>query len=191
MKFLLSLLLSIALNTMIFAQDHIINEIKNEYYSVTEDNDNYNYHDLSMNFILAAVGEKTKTIRYYHESVQADPERDPYDMNFSLKKVEVKYNVSASNFYTNEYLYNNEGQLIFYFNKAEGSYENHEKRYYYHNNKLIKCIIKETDEIGNSDSFVMTKEFSEEVLSDSGTETEKAQKHLLFFKQFKLIDNID
>lgn len=192
MKPVLSLILIILINSSLFAQDDIIEEIKGQYYSVTENADDYyKYHDLTMNFILAAVGEKTKTIRFYHESSQTDPERDPYDMNYSLIKVEVKFNVSASSFYTYEYLYNNKGQLIFYFDKVESAYDNYQKRYYYNKGKLIKCIVKGTDENGKTNDYTKTNSFSQSDLTNARSGIKKAGDYLLLFKQFKLMEGVD
>ena len=192
MKSVLSLIFIILINSSLFAQDDIIEEIKGQYYSVTEnDEDYYKYHDITMNFILPAVGEKTKTIRFYHESSQADPERDPYDMNYSLIKVEVKFNISASSFYTYEYLYNNKGQLIFYFYKVEGAYDNYQKRYYYNNENLIKCIVKGSNEDGETNDYAKINNFPHSDITNSRSGIKKAGEYLLLFKQFKLMEGVD
>ncbi|MCD4793151.1 MAG: hypothetical protein K8R54_07965 [Bacteroidales bacterium] len=189
MKHLFSFILILMLNISLFAQDDIIEEIKGQYYSISENE--YNHHDLTMNYILPAVGETTKTIRFYHVSEQADPERDPYDLDFTLLKVKVKFNVSASSFFTYEYLYNNKEQLIFYFENAEGIYGNYQKRYYYNNEKLIKCIVKGSDEDGGSHDYTRSNNFSQSDLKNSKSGIKKAADYAVLFKEFKLINEVD
>ena len=192
MKFLLSLILILIVNISLYAQDDIIEEIKGQYYLITENTeDYYKCHDLTMNFILPAVGEKTKTIRFYHVSSQVDPERDPYDMDYTLLKVEVKFNISASSFYTYEYLFNYKEQLIFYFEKVEGEYANYQKRYYYNNEKLIKCIVKGTDEEDVSHNYTKLNNYSQSDLTNSKSGIKKAADYTALFKEFKLIDGVD
>lgn len=182
-------ILLIMFSIVLFSQKNEIDQIRKLYYQINEDN--FQYHDITLNTILPAVGKQTKKIRLYYSASQINPEIDPYNMAFHLYKAEVKYNISASSFLTYEYLFNNKGKLIFYFDKEEGEYGNHEKRYYYNNEKLIKCKIYIDNFDGNISNYSKTQQFNNTDTNDAIQAIEKAKKYNSLFKQLIIIFETD
>ena len=159
-----------------FSQNDEINTIRNNYKTIKTDD--ALFHELKFNSVLPAIGPKQTSIKFYYEAIQINPEIDPYEMESKLKFIEVDYNFSGHTIYHTEYLFDLKEKLIFYFVKAEGSYENFEKRYYYKDEKLIKTIIKESDETSNS----MTPKYS--INEDKNAEAGKLNS-LTYKDQFK------
>jgi hypothetical protein len=159
------------------AQTDHIQSIKEHYYSVNEDN--YLFHELELNYVYAAIGEQTKKFKFWFSSEQSDPENDPYEMNYTLAKVEISFNISASLLISLEYLYDSAGHLLFFYEKIDG-YESSEKRLYFNNNKLIKSIVKDNrDEV--KQDYTHTSNFKEADLELAEVSLSKAGKMLHFF----------
>lgn len=189
MKTLIFFLPIYFLSLISFSQVDKIEMIKKLYYEINQDN--YLSHDITIKTILPAVGEKTKTLRLFYSAEQTDPETDPYEMEYTLYKAEIKYNISASSFLSFEYLFNKNGELIFHFDKEEGIYDNHEKRYYYDKGKLIMCKIKIDNEDGSKRDYTNKQAFTQVDLKEADNGTSKAANYLSFFKQVVLLDMID
>ena len=189
MRNIIAAVIFIFLSLITYSQNSKIENIRKLYNEINEHN--YQYHDVTMNAILPVVGEKTKTVRLYFSAEQKDPELDPYEMVHTLYKVEIKYNISSSSFLNFEYLYNEKGELIFHFEKVEGIYENHEKRYYYDTGKLIMCKIKIDHEDGKKIDYTNQKAFTRVDLKEANGVTEKAKRYQNFFEQLVLLDKVD
>ena len=106
-------------------------------------------------------------------------------------KVEMRYNISAHSLYSTEFLYNEKGQLIFFFDKLEGAYETYQKRYYFNKGELIKCMIQTKDETGKIDKYTKTNSFKDVNLTESISGIKKAGQYSDLFKYFEILDGID
>jgi hypothetical protein len=173
----------------IFAQEDEIVKIR-ERYKLINEMEEYDLmsHIVNLNYMLPAVGLKTKTLTFYYEGEQVNPEEDPYDFNYSLAKAVITWNVSASNTYTTEYLFNEYEQLIFCFEKGEGMFDNYEYRYYFKDLKMIKCIIKSTNEDGTETNYTKTSGFGKQELTTADHAKANAAKYL---KTFKDLNNLN
>jgi len=173
----------------IFAQEDEIVKIR-ERYKLINEMEEYDLmsHVVNLNYMLPAVGLKTKTLTFYYQGEQANPEEDPYDFNYTLAKAVITWNVSASNTYTTEYLFNEYEQLIFCFDKGEGMFDNHENRFYFKDLKLIKCIIKSTNEDGTEIDYTKSNGFGKQDLSSADHAKANAAKYL---KTFKDLNNLN
>jgi hypothetical protein len=185
------LIIFLIFSLSVCAQEDEIAKIRERYNAVSQ-NDSYDYmtHQVELNYMLPAVGLKTKTLKFYYQGEQINPEVDPYDYKYTLIKTVVTWNVSASNIYTVEYLFNEKGQLIFCFDKSEGMYDNHEYRYYFKDSKLIKCIIKSTTEDGAETNYTKSSGFGKEDLSTSESYKTTAAQYLKTFEELNVLDQI-
>ena len=153
-------ILFIFLSINVYSQNNDIKKIRERYKSII--NEDITYHELKFNSVLPAIGPKHTAIKFYYESRQKNPEEDPYEMDSRIIKIEIKYNISAHSHYLVEYLFDNKEQLIFYFDKVEGMFDNYEKRYYFKDKKLIRSMIKNMNEDGKLILNKSKLEFSEE-----------------------------
>jgi hypothetical protein len=171
------------------AQEDEIAKIRDRYNNIKE-MEEYDFmsHEITLNYMLPAVGLKTKTIKFFYEGEQVNPEIDPYDFNYTLAKAVISWNISASNQYTVEYLFNTNEQLIFCYHKGEGMFDNHEYRYYFKDLKLIKCIVKSTNEDGTEINYTKTKGFGKEDFSAAEHYKANAEKYLKTFKDLNLLN---
>ena len=73
-------MLILGINYNAFAQKSPLDKIKTKYYQVNEQNEYYSIHTVTLNSMLPAVGLQTKTIKFYYQAEQLNPEEDPYLM---------------------------------------------------------------------------------------------------------------
>ena len=191
MKFFIQGILFILFFSTLNAQEDVIKSIKDQYYRISTNIDDYNVHEVEMNFMLPAVGLKTKSFKFYYSSVQKNPEINPYDMIYTLFKVNMKYNISSHSLYSTEFLYNEKGQLIFFLDKLEGAYETYQKRFYYDAGELIKCIFQTKDDTGKTEKYTKTDSFKDENITESISGINKAEQYSDLFKYFEILDDID
>lgn len=94
--------------------------------------------------VFRAVGINRGTTDFYYGFGDAHVIMDEYpelELDFLepfLFKVVVEHYIAAMHFYT-EYLYNIDGELIFYYQKANN--QAREVRYYFKNEEIIRSII--------------------------------------------------
>ena len=189
MKKIILIIVGIIFSLQIFAQEEAVKEIKTRYYEVNEDN--FYIHSLTFNSMKAAIGMQTTDVKYYFFSWQKDPETDPYLLDYSIAKIEITYNISASMNYTIEYLFDENENLIFYFYKAEGMWENEESRYYLEKDNLIKCTVNKTIETGEEQKYTKTKKFSTKENETVKKAISKAKKYIKSFYLMLEIEEID
>lgn len=116
------------------------------------ENKSHFHHDIIMNKMLPAVGHSQTKIRFVFLNKQVNPEKDPYLMTHSLKKIIVDYNIAASSKHHFEYLYNLQGIPIFAYYRIRSINGNFEYRYYYKNKKLIMVKAIESPNTDNNSS---------------------------------------
>jgi len=185
---LLSIVLLFSLK-VVTAQENAIKKIKELYYQVNEDN--YQSHTVELNTMRAAIGMQTTKIVFYYYSWQSNPEESPFELDYSLMKIETSYNIAASMEFTREYLFNEDGNLVFYLKKAEGEWENLSIRYYLDKNKLIKVISKGTNEEGENLAYTSTKNFKLDDLNLVKLCILNANKYIDFFKEMTEIELLE
>jgi len=171
------------------AQETAIKKIKELYYQVNEDN--YQSHVVELNTMRAAIGLQTTKIVFYYYSWQSNPEESPFELDYGLMKIETSYNIAASMEYTNEYLFDEEGNLVFYLKKAKGEWVNSSIRYYLDKNKLIKVISKGTNEEGENLDYISTKNFKLDDLNSVKLCILKANNYTDFFKEMTEIELLE
>ncbi|MBN2892460.1 MAG: hypothetical protein JXL97_11380 [Bacteroidales bacterium] len=158
---------------IINAQNSDIQFIRDSYNSAQE-NINYQLNEeipqdnmkITVNQNIAAIGPQTIEYTYYFDYVFLD--EPTYEYTHKLYFATRSYNVAASLFSYEEFLYNENGELIFYFLRENSAYSelDFEIRLYYKQNQLIKVIAKELKEAGdpeNSDDYVKTFEAKNDV----------------------------
>jgi len=171
------------------AQETAIKKIKELYYQVNEDN--YQSHTVKLNTMRAAIGLQTTKIVFYYYSWQSNPEESPFELDYGLMKIETSYNIAVSMEYSNEYLFDKNGNLVFYLRKAEGEWENSSIRYYLDKNKLIKVISKGTDEDGENLDHVSTKNFKQDDINSVKLCLLNANRYTDFFKEMTEIELLE
>ena len=173
----------------ITAQESAFTKIKELYYKANPDN--YQTHNLNMHTNQAAIGLQNTNVVFYYDSWQAKPEESHYKLEYHVVKVEVSYNVSASMDYKIEYLFDENKNLIFYYKKVEGMWENLSLRYYLDKNKLIKVVSISTDENGKSEDYSDTKKFNQSDVNFAKEYILKSKEYLSFFNEMIKIEKLD
>jgi len=190
MKAILTFLLLIfTLN--ISAQEDVIKKIRARYAEVNDENDFYQTRILQLNTMQAAIGLQTTTIEYLYRYEQEDPEVDPYKLVYGVAKISIDYNISDGMRYHIEYLFDDNQNLIFYYKKAEGQWENYQYRYYFDKGKLIKVIIKSINEMGLKLDYTNTANFKEKDLKYAADCIAKAKEYKNFFDTMTDIEFLD
>ena len=175
MKTIFALCLTVLFFSFSYAQttEKTVEKIRTYYTEVTEkataaetEDDQGEFGDLIMNELVInkrnhqwrAVGRFQETYKFFYKTTGEDlyPE--------TLVKVVVDRHASSRS-YTEEYLYNEKGALLFYFQKAENDEEiPAERRVYFNLGKAIRIIEdeKKRDRLTVKDSATV-----KEVLSES------------------------
>ncbi len=128
-------------STISHAEDYHIKNIRKLYNHLKKTESNFQKHVVTLNVVYPAIGLQKTKITFIHSSKQVNPQRDPYQMKFILKKVIVAYNISAHATFYMEYLYDQSQSPCFFYTKQKGI-ESGEKRLYFHKNRLITIIRK-------------------------------------------------
>lgn len=63
------------------------------------------------NTVVPVIGLQTTTVSFLHQTEQADPEKDPYELRYRLWKVTVRYNIAANLFFSLAYYFDAGGRL--------------------------------------------------------------------------------
>jgi len=151
MKKILLILFFIPLTTNLFSQIEIIQKIWTEYDKTKKiaqqqlDGDiskDYFYFEINQN--LPALGQKTEKYKLFYNLVEELDDDDFYEQN--IKYVTKSYKVCDTN-YTEEYLFDDKENLIYYFYK-EKSNNCKEIRIYFNNKNLLR--ISETTFSGDN-----------------------------------------
>ncbi|OQY02748.1 MAG: hypothetical protein B6I20_06560 [Bacteroidetes bacterium 4572_117] len=171
------------------SQQNALKSIKNLYYKANADN--YQSHTVKMNTMQAAIGLQTTDVVFYYDSWQIDPDESSYKLAYRVVKIEVSYNIAASANYKIEYLLNDDENLVFYFKKVEGAYENLSLRYYLDKNKLIKAISKNIAENGKSEEYSDMKNFKQADIDFAKQYIQKSKKYIAFFNEMIILESID
>ncbi len=150
-KQLLSLLVLLIFSFSVFAQKSIDKQIENIRKTYTEvsqkiestekDEESGRTSELAVNELVinklnkswSAVGNYRVVFKFYYQN----KDEEPYPTQ--LLKVTKKSEISARNYYE-EYLYDKEGNLIFYFEKSEDGEFPEERRIYFNKQKPIRII---------------------------------------------------
>ncbi len=162
------------------------NEIKAKVYSIQQNIDDewFRFHKVEFNSMLAAIGLQRTHLTFYYEAWQVDPQYDPYEMDARLIMLEVTYNIAASVDYTQEYLFDEDENLMFYMHKEEGAYNNESLYYYFDKEELIlleKQGLEEEIEMLDADT---------ETLDEAAAITRKAKSYLLVFKSLLDVEQL-
>ena len=189
MKTKILLLLFVIQLSNITAQESTLKKIKNLYYKANADN--YQTHKLSMSTMQAAIGLQTTDIVFFYDTQQVNPEESPYKLDYTLVKIEVSYNISASMDYKIEYLFDKNEELVFYFKKAEGVSGNSSIRYYYEKAKLIKVILTSTNENGENKDYTNTVRFKLDDMNFAKLYADKSKKYLAFFNEMIKVEGLN
>ena len=171
MKKIIFLFVAILTANTFFAQNADINKTREIYNAANETN--LQVHNLELNSMLPAIGLQTTSVKFLFDAEQANPEKDPFLMNTRLVKVEITYNISSHTEHFMEYLFNEEGYLIFHFERAKGMLENFENRYYFNDESLIKVIHKETLESGEINSYTSSSDYKKDDLKTARISVDK------------------
>ncbi len=190
MKTFLSILLLIS-TINIHAQEDAIAKIRERYAQVNEEDAGYQTHSVELNTMQAAIGLQTTKIAFRYMAFQSNPEEDPAKLEYTLAKISVSYNISDGMEYHIEYLFDENQNLIFYFRKAEGEWENYQYRYYFNKGKLIKVIIKSINEMGLKLDYSDTKNFKSKDIEYAKSCFLKAKEYIDFFHMMTDIEYID
>lgn len=130
------------------SQVELIENIKQNYYyvqkvikaQITEDIPENNAK-IVINQLMPAIGSQTIEYNFYFSLIELDDEVSfDHNLNFATRK----YNVAQSMFVYEEFLFDENGDLIFYF-QSEQSEICKQIRCYFNKNKLIKVIYKEAE----------------------------------------------
>lgn len=166
--------------------DGPIDHIKNLYQKAVElESDtgcDHCVHQVTLKTMLAAVGLRTTVIRLVNSADQVDPQKDPYWLKHSLHKVTVSYNIAASVDYTIEYLYDEKEEPVFHYWREKNAVRVEEKRFYFHQGKLIKVIMDYHTDAGEPVSYTMIKGFSGKDLAEGKSILSKAASYRKLFR---------
>jgi len=134
-----------------FSQEAEIKKIR-ELYKTAQENIGYQRDSLipfdnlkiTLNQNMPAIGQQTFDYEFYFSLEYSEETEGEYfhQLYFATKS----YNIAASYFSYEEFLFNDKGELVFYFIKYSSGYEpefNREVRCYFQNEKLIKINVKE------------------------------------------------
>ncbi|MBN1797915.1 MAG: hypothetical protein JW822_05040 [Spirochaetales bacterium] len=139
-------------------------------------------HEIVYNTMFPAIGLQTTAVQFFYYSGQVDPETDPYLLSHMLMKVKVTYNIAASAYYTIEYLYDEQGDLVFYYWMEEQAEAQGEKRFYFHNKKLIKVIVDCNPWDGDPVKYEDVKNFKAEDVREAASLVQKALDYKKLFE---------
>lgn len=143
-------------------------------------------HEIKLHTMLPAIGLQNTHIIMYYQSAQLNPEKDPYLFSYKLKKISVSYNISASATFYMEYLYNEEENVVFFFWQEENPSQKESKRFYLHDNKLIKIIVTYDQQSKDKTNYTTVKNFKTSDLQKSRKILAKGKKYRNLF--YRLIE---
>lgn len=163
------------------AQNNTIETIRTTYADVqrriNEEDFVYNTIEVNNSRMVRAIGlQNIKTKLYYDEDEKHIENSADVDFiyTFTLRKVEIYYNVIVTNMYK-EYVFDKKGNLLFHFIKTEGI-QCGERRYYFDGDKLIRIHSKGID---NKPCDAASKYYETYIKENDFTETEqKESKHI-------------
>lgn len=152
-----------------FSQESEIKFIR-EQYSKAQENIGYQRDSLipldnikiTLNQNMPAIGQQTFDYNFFFTLEYSEEVDGEYfhQLYFATKS----YNIAASYFSYEEFLFNEKEELIFYFLKYRSGYEpefNREIRCYFNNNKLIKITVKEAPFENDDESELVFKQVYE------------------------------
>jgi hypothetical protein len=96
--------------------------------------------ETKLHLMVPGIGPQTKIFRFYVVDRDFEEEEEPRVEHF-LRKVTVDYMIAASVSVHEEYLYDNQGELIFQFSDLQGA-ECSQKRTYYQAGKPFEISVK-------------------------------------------------
>ena len=156
MKKYFSLILILFSSTFVFSQNEDIQDIREIYYLIQEKIEHQNNGDIPednlqivLNQNMPAIGPQTIDYNFYF-TLDFDDGIGEYV--HTLDFVTRSYNIAASLYVYEEFLYNGVGDLVFYYMKYESA-ACKEIRFYFSNNELIKATVKELNVDGNCEEF--------------------------------------
>ncbi|MCF6242914.1 MAG: hypothetical protein L3J74_16420 [Bacteroidales bacterium] len=146
---------------------------------------------MKLNTMQAAIGLQTTKIEFRYTAFQSNPEEAPYGLEYSLAKINVWYNISDGMEYYIEYLFDENQNLIFYYRRAIGKWENYQYRYYFNEGKLIKVIIKSINEMGLKLDYTDTGNFKTKDIEYAKKCFSNAKEYIDFFHIMTDIEYLD
>ncbi len=181
------LLLSISL----FSQDEIIKEVQETQEMI--EMDAYRYHEVVFQSNLAAIGLQETKIRFYYTDWQRIPEEDPYLMDARLIKIEIRYNIAASAEIYQEYLFDDNGILMYYYLKETGAigyYNNATTSLYFKNGNPLQFEKEELNEGGETEQTINKTRFSEEEKALFESVSKKAEQYSAYFQEIRKLEQL-
>jgi hypothetical protein len=172
-KTILFFCLALSVNAL-FSQDAQIDSISKRYKAIKEQLQEDYLTPAQVNLYInrPAIGEQITYVNFYWNNMTSEEYSDggldsptpDYTINREVYMVTTLYNVAASVNTSVEYLYDDQGKMIFAFYR-ESAQQVTEKRFYYVEGKLYKYIYRlyeRAEEDGNGsllDEKVSTKNF--------------------------------
>ncbi len=181
------LLLTISL----FSQEEIIKNVQETQEMI--EMDAYRYHEVVFQSNLAAIGLQETKIRFYYTDWQRIPEEDPYLMDAKLIKIEIRYNIAASAEIYQEYIFDDNGILMYYYLKetgAVGYYNNATISLYIKNNKLLSFEKEELNEGGETVNDFKKSTFNKEEKALFESVSKKAEQYYAYFQEIRKLEQL-
>jgi hypothetical protein len=178
-----------------FSQEKYIEEIRERYTSIQQTISEEMMQPVVLNFDInrPAIGMQSVSTKFYWNNWSSEYyDRDEngevyYKITRELSMVISEYNIAASSFYHHEYVYDDQGKLIFYYKRiVEENVK--ELRLYFHNGELIKEISRvyeKTEDNANGniqDEKTNISGFSVEIKNQMEEAKIIAEKYLGYFK---------
>jgi len=185
MKKIVIIILFFLFAQQINAQNKIKANVDSIQQNVTDEG--YFFHKVEFNSMLAAIGLQTTSLTFYYEAWQVNPEKDPYEMDANLIKLLLTYNIAASVYYTQEYIFNSDETLMYYMYKEENDYDPNKSQtlhYYFDKEKLVQLEKQETDK------EIQILDFDIEEQGKSTAIIQKAKSYLLVFKSLLDVEQL-
>ncbi len=135
------------------AQNSHISKIRSDYSEIQKSIQNQRTdipkNDISIiqNQNVAGIGEQKIEYKFWFDIIYYDSDDMKHRLDFATRK----YHIAASVYSYEEFMFDNAGNLSFYYIRLNSEYEkiDYEIRLYFNNKKLIKVIAKELQPNGN------------------------------------------
>jgi hypothetical protein len=141
------------------------------------------HHRIELESSAPATGDKHTEVRFYYSLVQDDPEGNTRPV---LAKITLQYSLAASSSHYSEFLFDDAGEPIFYYARADG-YACREARFYLKHGGPVKIKVNPLDgdcvedRADKSPDYERTTDFDDGDRANAGRVVAKAVQYKTLF----------
>jgi hypothetical protein len=158
-------------------------------------------HSINFETNKRAIGKQFTNIMFYYPMpmdsvVESDKGTEFLYIYKPPVKVEVKYNIAASQDISIDYYFDEKGKLVFYHTISTGAYDCSGEKYYFAKGKLLKRISYSINNWRESnqeivENSVKDRDFTKNDLFLAGKIIKKSKKYIKMFNRLVELEGVD